>query len=1200
MTKKLFILLFALIGLTGTMRAQQAYATLSADSTLLTFRYDTQKATRTEAVYELTTGTYPSWPRQKLVTVDFDASFANYTGVTCMTNWFALAGNLTEIRHLDRLNTSNVTDMANVFYSCPFLTSLDLSHFNTSKVTNMTGMFYNCAGLTSLNLSSFDTSKVWNLSDMFYDCVNLQSLNLSTFDLSSAIHVQRMFLNCRSLTSLILPNTTNPNLDQAWSMFEGCSSLTTLNLSNFDTSSATEMGSMFKNCSSLRTINLSNFDTSYNTGFRAMFEGCSSLQNLDLSGFDTSKATNMHSMFDGCSSLQSLDLSNFNISSINHSNGLMAMFRNCTSLTSVKIQGTIDNNNVNSMFEGCTSLDTLDLSRFNTTNCWDAQLMFNGCTSLTSITFPQTVVIRQAVSMFRDCTALQTLDLNSFVVKEEKESETSYMLMGCTSLTTIYCDSVWTVRGGSDQGSFSTDMFRDCVSLIGAIPYDDSKRNIKYANPYSGYFTFTNAPDDGAYAILGADSTLTLYYGQIPASANGLYRLYTAGECPWENVKENIKVVMFDSSFANWHPLEINQWFRNCRNLVSIEHIGNLNTNNVTSMAGMFYGCRALTYLNLSMFNTVNVTYMTNMFYGCRALTGLNLSTFDTSNVTNMGSMFYGCSALTGLNLSTFDTSNVTNMGSMFYGCSALTNLNLSGFDTSNVTNMGSMFYGCSALTNLNLSTFDTSKVTDMQSMFYGCSALTNLNLSTFDTSKVTDMEKMFSNCSALTSLNVSSFNTANVTNMQYMFNNCSALTSLNVSSFNTANVTNMQYMFSGSSALVSLDLSSFDTSNVNLMDRMFSNCTELTTLYLNGFTVDGNTIATYMFGYCSNLVTIYCPNTWTTTRSTNMFYSCISLVGAISFDGDKVNGTYANPETGYFTYSPVDLWVNGFRVTGNNKDDIGNLSHLGQGCISYDYTTNTLTMNNATVTKPNGLVDKVVGLESNIDGLTIKLVGTNLINMTDTTAIVLRKNTTIQGPGTLTAQSSSSNGIYIYGGTLSVTGGATLNAVANSAPATTKTGFGIYGRTVAKLDPRSGGTTITYYGSLAIEGYNTKVQSIGSMASVAALDALIYATGSTLKVVDPSTFSEVNGYFNNHNVCTRSSSGLSGYTYTPTTALVRISAPTIQQGDVNGDGFVNELDVAALADMLVGKTPFSATADVDANGTVSLADLTTLVNTLK
>jgi len=291
------------------------------------------------------------------------------------------------------------------------------------------------------------------------------------------------------------------------------------------------------------------------------------------------------------------------------------------------------------------------------------------------------------------------------------------------------------------------------------------------------------------------------------------------------------------------------------------------------------------------------------------------------------------------------------------------------------------------------------------------------------------------------------------------------------------------------------------------------------------------------------------------------------------------------------------DLWLRGHQVTSTNCNNLTALAGVSGTVASFNELTNTLTLGDVTIIS-SGITPKP-GIESNIDGLTIKLVGTNNINMTDTTAIVIRKNATIKGPGTLTAQSSSSNGIYIYGGTLSVTGGATLNAVANSAPATTKTGFGIYGRTVARLDPR-GGTTITYYGSLAVGSDSTKVQSIGSMASVAALNTLTYPTGSTLKVVNPSTSSEVNGYFNNHNVCTRSSSGLSGYTYTPTTALVRIITPDTQTGDVNGDGFVNELDVAALADMLVGNTPFSDTADVDGNGTVSLADLTTLVNMVK
>ncbi len=267
-------------------------------------------------------------------------------------------------------------------------------------------------------------------------------------------------------------------------------------------------------------------------------------------------------------------------------------------------------------------------------------------------------------------------------------------------------------------------------------------------------------------------------------------------------------------------------------------------------------------------------------FYGCVQLTEIQgIGNLNTSEVKNMSSMFSGCSGLTSLDLSNFNTDNVTRMSFMFSGCSGLTSLDLSSFNTANVTSMNEMFKYCSGLTSLNLSSFNTDNVTSMSSMFSGCRGLTSLNLSNFNTDNVTDMNYMFSFCFGLTSLDLSNFNTANVTNMAGMFSHCSGLTSLDLSNFNTANVTDMGSMFEGCSVLTSLNLSSFNTENVTDMS--------------------------YMFKSSSDLVTIYASDLFTTESviySSRMFYGCTSLVGAISYDPNKTDATYANYTTGYFT----------------------------------------------------------------------------------------------------------------------------------------------------------------------------------------------------------------------------------------------------------------------------------------------------------
>ena len=239
----------------------------------------------------------------------------------------------------------------------------------------------------------------------------------------------------------------------------------------------------------------------------------------------------------------------------------------------------------------------------------------------------------------------------------------------------------------------------------------------------------------------------------------------------------SIKNIVFDESFKTYAPTSLSGFFRGCETLETISGLEYLNTAKVTDMGNMFYGCSALTSLDLTNFNTANVEFMYYMFYGCSALKSLDLTNFNTAKVTDMSFMFSGCSALTSLDLTKFNTAKVVNMGNMFYGCSALTSLDLTNFNTANVEFMYYMFYGCSALKSLDLTNFNTAKVVNMYMMFNGCSALESLDLTNFNTAKVTYMNNMFEGCSALTTIYASDkFDTDNVKYGLDMFTGCKSL----------------------------------------------------------------------------------------------------------------------------------------------------------------------------------------------------------------------------------------------------------------------------------------------------------------------------------------------------------------------------------------------------------------------------------------
>ncbi len=264
-----------------------------------------------------------------------------------------------------------------------------------------------------------------------------------------------------------------------------------------------------------------------------------------------------------------------------------------------------------------------------------------------------------------------------------------------------------------------------------------------------------------AYVSQSADkTTLTFYYDALRSTRTGTTwgieetkSVMLDGAFPgWAGTSQEEDTttarVVFDASFRDFRPTTTAKWFYDCKALKQIEGLEYLNTSEVKDMSRMFYGCSALTSLDLKHFNTQNVTKMNYMFYKCWALTSLDLKNFNTQNVTKMNYMFYNCWTLTSVDLQHFNTQNVTDMSWMFQTCEALTSLDLQHFNTQNVTDMSGMFYGCSALTSLDLKNFDTQNVTDMSGMFYGCEALTNINSNT--AWQCPESEKMFADCTKL------------------------------------------------------------------------------------------------------------------------------------------------------------------------------------------------------------------------------------------------------------------------------------------------------------------------------------------------------------------------------------------------------------------------------------------------------------------
>ena len=205
---------------------------------------------------------------------DMSYAFAYYKGLT-----------------IPPIDTSNVTNMSNMFRDCKNFTYVDISNWDTSNVTNMNSIFYNCESLISLDLSSWDTSKVTDMNTMFSGCRNLTSLDLSSWNTSNVTTMSYMFSACQNLTSIDLSSWDTSNVTNLNYLFENCNNLISLDLSSWDTSKVTDITGIFNGCNKLTTLssiradslNISSYSTFFGYGNNTTLVDFGGLINLKSS-----------------------------------------------------------------------------------------------------------------------------------------------------------------------------------------------------------------------------------------------------------------------------------------------------------------------------------------------------------------------------------------------------------------------------------------------------------------------------------------------------------------------------------------------------------------------------------------------------------------------------------------------------------------------------------------------------------------------------------------------------------------------------------------------------------------------------------------------------------------------------------------------------------------------------------------------------
>ena len=743
---------------------------------------------------------------------------------TSLAYWFSGFQNMKSCS-LNKLNTSSVASMSNMFRNCSSLTTLDLSNWDTSSVTNLSYMLRDCSSLTTLDLSSWDTSSVTNMSNMFYNCSKLEKLDLSHFETSSVSNMSYMFQSCTSLVTLDLSSWDTSSVTNINYMFSSCRSLVTIYTSvDADWSFIKSNSGSFNLCTKLIGGN--------GTKVKAIDGSCARVDGLDeQAGYFTPKIVvsyydptdNSYSTpkqyvygitandselenFLGWSTSSTATEPDFKPGDLitydpEHIQNLV-LYPVCREPKQVSVEWHVVPPSSNGNIEHNAQFNVTRISWNNTT----AELQAGGSTT-----------ILNAYSVGNDGTT-DNLDTYIFLSTEKTEQEYQDLLIG--SYLNVTNSPVLPAQVGLvyniaiDKASteaptkvvngktLTYKKYRVTVKTpVTTTIWDTQLSDLKSVQPVTPFFKgwvqtgwtepqligenlykvsctwqerVEEAPDENSsYAAIYGGNTLVFGRGIAPATYNGLALSSDSGmDLAWYGLEQEV------------YAREDVPWSSHASAITTAtvkDPIAPLST------AYWFSGMRAMTSLDLDKLDGSKIADMNSMFSDCSEIVSVDLSKLDLSSVTCLNNLFYECNKLTSVAFPNTFSSALRECAQVFYSCDSLTSADLSMIDTSGVTSFRRMFYYCKSLSKVNLGfSVESGKV--FSSMFESCTALQSLDLSNWDPIAATDMDSMFSRCTSLQVIfSKADADWSSVSSSVDMFLSCISLVGGNDTGYNSA-----------------------------------------------------------------------------------------------------------------------------------------------------------------------------------------------------------------------------------------------------------------------------------------------------------------------------------------------------------------------------------------------------------------------------